>query len=353
MIKKIAILAGDGIGDEITKQSLKVLNAIEKKFHHDFLYQEGLIGGIAINKSGKPLPDKTLSICVDSDAILFGAIGDPKYDLALNFQIRPEKGLLNIRRGLNLYCNIRPVITYEAILNRSPLKLDRVKGIDFLVYRELIGGIYFGEKGISVIAEDKKAYDYCYYSAEEIQRIGHIAFKEAIARHKNLTLVDKANVMETSRLWRETIQTMAKDYTKVSVDFLFVDNAAMQILLNPKNFDVILTDNMFGDILSDEASVISGSIGLLPSASIGDKNALFEPIHGSYPQAYRKNIANPLASILSIAMMLDYLNLHKEAKSVRDAVYNSITYRKSTFDISSFYTIGTEEIGDFIAQELL
>jgi len=351
MIKKIAILGGDGVGDEITTQSIKVLNAIGKKFHHNFLYEKGLIGAIAIDKIGNPLPDETLSICIDSDAILFGAIGDPKYDQDPNFKIRPEKGLLKIRLGLNIYCNIRPVITYNALLRRSPLNTERVKGIDFLVYRELIGGIYFGDKGISLY--DKRAYDYCFYSVEEIQRIAHIAFKEAISRNKKLTLVDKANVMETSRLWRETIKTMAKDYPKVVVDFLFVDNAAMQILLNPKNFDVILTDNMFGDILSDEASVISGSIGLLPSGSIGDKNALFEPIHGSYPQAAGKNIANPLASILSISMMLDYLRLQKEAKFVRKAVYNSIIYRKSTFDISSFYPISTEEVGDFIVQELL
>lgn len=350
MIKKIAILYGDGVGDEITTQSIKVLNAIEKKFHHCFLYQEGLIGAIAIYKNVTPLPYETLSICRDSDAILFGAIGDPKYDQYTNSIIRPETGLLNIRRLLNTYCNIRPVMTYDALLSRSPLNTERVKGIDFLVYRELIGGIYFGDKGIY---KDQKAYDYCFYSVKEIQRIGHIAFKASIARHKKLTLVDKANVMETSRLWRETIQTMAKDYPKVRVDFLFVDNAAMQILLHPKNFDVILTDNMFGDILSDEASIISGSIGLLPSSSIGDKNALFEPIHGSFPQASGKNIANPLASILSIAMMLDYLRLYKEAQLVRKTVFNTLIYRKSTLDISSFYAIGTEEVGDFIVQEYL
>lgn len=350
MIKKIAILSGDGVGDEITRQSIKVLNAIGKKFHHDFLYQEGLIGAIAIDKNGKSLPYKTLSICTDSDAILFGAIGDPKYDEKPNSIIRPEKGLLNIRRRLNLFCNIRPIITYDSLLKNSPLNTERIKGIDFIIYRELIGGIYFGDKGIS---SSKKAYDYCFYSIEEIQRIGHIAFKEAISRHKKLTLVDKANVLETSRLWRETIQTMAKNYTNVIVDFLFIDNAAMQILLHPKNFDIILTDNMFGDILSDEASVISGSIGLLPSASIGDKNALFEPIHGSYPQATGKNIANPLASILSIVMMLDYFRLYKEGQVIRKAIYNSIIYRKSTLDISCFYSIGTEEVGNFIVQELL
>lgn len=350
MIKKIAILPGDGIGDEITTQTIKVLNAIEKKFHHSFLYQKGLIGAIAIHKLGKPLPYDTLSICVESDAILFGAIGGPNYNQYNNPIIRPEKGLLNIRRVLNIYCNIRPVMTYNALLERSPLKTERVKGIDFLVFRELIGGIYFGDKAIS---DNNIAYDYCFYSAEEIQRIGYIAFRDAIARNKKLTLVDKANVMETSRLWRETIQTMAKDYSQVSVDFLFVDNAAMQILLHPKKFDVILTDNMFGDILTDEASIISGSIGILPSASIGDKNAFFEPIHGSFPEAARKNIANPLASILSIAMMLDYFRLYKEAQSVRKAVYNTINYRKSTLDISYFYPLGTESVGDFIVQDLL
>ncbi len=349
MIKKIAILSGDGVGNEITAQSLKVLNAIGKKFHHDLLFQEGLIGAIAIYNSGKPLPDETISLCINSDAIFFGAIGDPKYDSDPRSRIRPEKGLLNIRSVLNLFCNIRPVITYDALLKRSPINTERVKGIDFLIYRELIGGIYFGDKGI---AEAKKSYDYCYYSSEEIQRIGHFAFKEALARHKRLTLVDKANVLETSRLWRKTIQIMAKDYSNVTIDFLFIDNAAMQILLNPKNFDVVLTDNMFGDILSDEASVISGSIGLIPSVSIGDKNALFEPIHGSYYQAARKNIANPLASILSVAMMLDYFRLDKEAQLVRKAVYNSIIYKKSTYDISYFYPLGTEEVGDFIAQEI-
>lgn len=350
MIKKIAILSGDGVGDEITTQSIKVLNAIENKFHHSFLYQEGLIGSIAIYKNGTPLPYETLSICRDSDAILFGAIGDPKYDQDTNSIIRPEKGLLNIRRILNIYCNIRPVMTYDALLERSPLNTERVKGIDFLVYRELIGGIYFGDKGIY---KDKKAYDYCFYSVHEIQRIAHIAFKDAFARNKKLTLVDKANVMETSRLWRETIQTMAKDYPQVSVDFLFVDNAAMQILLHPKHFDILLTDNMFGDILSDEASIISGSIGLLPSASIGDKNAFFEPIHGSFSYASGKNIANPLASILSTAMMLDYLRLYKEAQLVRKAVYQTIIYRKSTLDLSDFFPLGTEEVGDFIVQEFL
>lgn len=350
MIKKIAVLSGDGVGDEITIQSIKVLNAIGKKFHHEFLYQEGLIGAIAIDKNGKPLPHKTLSICIDSDAILFGAIGNPKYDNNPNSIIRPEKGLLNIRKALNLFCNIRPIMTYNTLLKHSPLNTERVKGIDFIIYRELIGGIYFGDKGAAL---SKKAYDNCFYSVEEIQRIGHIAFKEAISRSRKLTLVDKANVLETSRLWRETIQIMAKNYNNVIVDFLFVDNAAIQIILNPKNFDIILTDNMFGDILSDETSVISGSIGLLPSASIGDKNALFEPIHGSYPQAAGKNIANPLGSILSIAMMLDYFRLYKEGQAVRKAVYNSIIYRKSTFDISSFYSIGTEEVGNFIVQELL
>jgi len=350
MIKKIAILSGDGVGDEITTQSLKVLNEIAKKFHHDFLYHEGLIGASALDNSGsgKPLPDETLSICRNSDAILFGAIGDPKYDQNPNYKIRPEKGLLILRKTLNLFCNIRPVMTYDVLLKRSPLNTERVKGIDIKIYRELIGGIYFGDKGTS----DEKAYDYCFYAFEDVQRIGHIAFKEAIARNNNLTLVDKANVLETSRLWRETIQTMAKDYSKVNIDFLFIDNAAMQILLHPKNFDVILTDNMFGDILSDEASVIAGSIGLIPSSSIGDKNALFEPIHGSYYQAAKKNIANPLGSILSVAMLLNYLRLYKEAQLVRKAVYNTINYYKSTYDISSFYPIGTEEVGDFIVQEL-
>ncbi|WP_103327751.1 3-isopropylmalate dehydrogenase [Bacteroidetes bacterium endosymbiont of Geopemphigus sp.] len=348
MNKKIALLAGDGIGPEITRQAVKVLDAIAQKFKHDFIYRRALAGAAAIAHTGSPMPEETLDICLDSDAVLFGAIGDPKYDDDPNTKVRPEQGLLKIRKSLGLYCNIRPITAYEALLDRSPLKKENIKGVDFVIYRELTGGIYFGEKARS----SHWAYDQCSYSANEIERIAHAAFKATLARRKKLTLVDKANVLETSRLWRELVKKIAEDYPEVGVDFLFVDNAAMQIILKPFDFDVLLTENMFGDILSDEAGVITGSIGLSPSASVGEKNALFEPVHGSYPQAAGKNIANPLACILSAAMMLDYLGLSAEARAVRKAVDYSINHGKSTIDICSKQAMGTEEVGDFLVKEL-
>ena len=350
MKKKIALLPGDGIGPEITRQAVKVLNAIAKKFNHDFIYYQALAGATAIEHTGSPMPKETLDICLDSDAILFGAIGDSKYDNDPNAKIRPEQGLLKIRKELGLYCNIRPIMTYNTLLDRSPLKKENIKGVDFIIYRELIGGIYFGEKKRS----SNWAYDKCSYSSNEIERIAHAAFKASLVRRKKLTLVDKANVLETSQLWREVVKKLAnKYYPEVEVDFLFIDNAAMQIILNPYSFDILLTENMFGDILSDEASVITGSIGLLPSASIGDKNALFEPVHGSYPQASGKNIANPLACILSASMMLDYLGLSDEAQLIRKVVNYSISQDKLTVDISFNKAIGTEEVGDFLVQEIL
>lgn len=351
MRKKIAVLSGDGIGPEVIKQARKILNAVEKKFGHTFEYQEGLVGAIAIDQTEDPLPQKTVEICLKSDAILFGAIGSPKYDNNPQAKVRPEQGLLKLRKEMGLYCNIRPITVYPSLIEQSPLKSERIQGTDFVVYRELTGGIYFGKKSRS--ADTDQAYDYCNYSKMEIKRIAKKAFEAALKRRKKLTLVDKANVLETSRLWRETIKEMAENYPEVNIDFLFVDNAAMQIILNPKQFDVILTENMFGDILSDEASVIGGSLGLLPSASIGEKTAVFEPIHGSYPQAAGKDIANPMACILSAAMMLEHFELHEESRKIRTAVEYALKQKFCTVDIDPDQAKGTELVGDFLAQYII
>jgi 3-isopropylmalate dehydrogenase len=345
--KKIAVILGDGIGPEVTAQSIKVLNAIAKKFGHSFQYAYGLMGADAIDKTGDPLPEATVDVCQQSDAILFGAIGHPKYDNDPTAKVRPEQGLLRLRKVLQLYANIRPVTTYETLQHLSPLKSTQLQDVDFVIYRELTGGIYFGKK--EVAADYSEASDLCVYTRSEIERIAHLAFKAAQQRRKKLTLVDKANVLETSRLWRKVVQEIATSYPDVTVDFLFVDNAAMQIILNPKQFDVVLTENMFGDIISDEASVISGSLGLLPSASVGNITALFEPIHGSYPQAAGKDIANPIGSILSAAMLLDHFGLYEEAKLVRAAVDWTLSNRFVTKDIDAVNFYFTSTIGDLIA----
>jgi len=354
MKKNIAVIEGDGIGPEVTRQSVQVLNAIAQTFNHQFTYEYGLMGAIAIDKTGNPLPDETIEICLKSDAILFGAIGDPKYDNDPAAKVRPEQGLLKLRKSLQLFANIRPVTTYTALHHLSPLKTKNIEGVDFVIYRELTGGIYFGKKEQN--AEGTWALDECSYSKEEIERVAHLAFQMAQKRRKKLTLVDKANVLETSRLWRKIVKEIATSYTDVELDFLFVDNAAMQIILNPKQFDVVLTENMFGDIISDEASVISGSLGLLPSASIGNGAALFEPIHGSYPQAAGKDIANPLGSILSAAMLLDHLGLGEEAALVREAVGWTLTNGFVTKDIDpvNFYLTSTlgELICDYVSGKI-
>ncbi|HUS01341.1 MAG TPA: 3-isopropylmalate dehydrogenase [Chitinophagaceae bacterium] len=346
MVKNIAIIPGDGIGPEVTQQSIKILNAIAEKFGHEFNYTECLMGAIAIDKTGNPLPDETIEVCLNSDAILFGAIGHPKYDNDPTAKVRPEQGLLKIRKTLQLFANIRPVTTYPSLQHLSPIKSKQLEDVDFIIYRELTGGIYFGKKEIN--EEQTEASDLCTYNKTEIERIAHLAFKAAQSRRKKLTLVDKANVLETSRLWRKTVQEIAASYPDVKVDYMFVDNAAMQIIVNPKQFDVMLTENMFGDILSDEASVISGSLGLLPSASIGNSSALFEPIHGSYPQAAGKDIANPLGSVLSAAMMLDHFQLREEASLIRKAVEWTIEHGMVTKDLDpvNFYFMST--IGDLI-----
>lgn len=354
MQKNIVVIEGDGIGPEVTRQAVKVLNAIADKFGHEFNYRYCLMGADAIDKTGSPLPDETIEAALNSDAILFGAIGHPKYDNDPTAKVRPEQGLLKIRKSLQLFANIRPITTYPALHHLSPLKTKNLEDVDFLIYRELTGGIYFGKKETS--ADGLSALDDCTYTKEEIERIAHLAFKQAQQRRKKLTLVDKANVLETSRLWRKVVKEISSQYPDVALDFLFVDNAAMQIILNPKQFDVILTENMFGDIISDEASVISGSLGLLPSASVGKGSALFEPIHGSYPQAAGKDIANPLGSILSAAMMLDHFGLHKEADIIRIAANWTLENGFVTKDIDpvNFYftsTIG-ELISDFVSNKI-
>ena len=350
MKKNIAIIEGDGIGPEVTRQSVRVLNAIADAFGHEFTYTYCLMGADAIDKTGNPLPDHTIEVCLESDAILFGAIGDPKYDNDPAAKVRPEQGLLKLRKSLQLYANIRPINTYSSLHHLSPLKSKNIEGVDFIIFRELTGGIYFGEKKIN---EDKtEASDNCIYTKAEIERIAHLAFDFAQKpeRRKKLTLVDKANVLETSRLWRKVVQEIAPQYPDVQVDYMFVDNAAMQIILNPKQFDIILTENMFGDIISDEASVISGSLGLLPSASVGTGGlALFEPIHGSYPQAAGKDIANPVGSILSAAMMLDFLSLREEARLVREAVNWTLQYSFVTKDIDPVNFYFTSTIGELIS----
>jgi 3-isopropylmalate dehydrogenase len=346
MKKKIAVLSGDGIGPEVTAQALKVLQAIEKKYKHNFTYTHADMGAIAIDKHGVPLPDETLKVCKASDAILFGAIGHPKYDNDPSAKIRPEQGLLKLRKSLGLFANIRPVTLYPTLAHLSPLKPEKVQGVDCVIFRELTGGIYFGKKGYS--KDGKKAFDHCEYSILEIERIAHLAFKSAQTRRKKLTLVDKANVLETSRLWRATVQKMAAQYPDVTLDWMYVDNAAMQLIQFPAHFDVILTENMFGDILSDEASVLVGSLGLLPSASVGAKTALFEPIHGSYPQATGKDIANPIAAILSAAMLLDHFGLNKEATDIRNRVLKVLSEGYGTPDLNAEKIVGCEEMGHLV-----
>ncbi|WP_185860674.1 3-isopropylmalate dehydrogenase [Blattabacterium cuenoti] len=345
MIKNISVIEGDGIGPEVIKQTIKVLNSIAIKYGHNFHYKNSLAGSKAIEKFGNPMPEETIDNCLKADAVLFGCIGEPKYDHNTR-GMRPEDGLLKLRKKMNLYCNIRPIVVFPN-LDKSPVKKELLNKVDFIIYRELTGGIYFGEKGR--YNNGKIAYDYCIYSKSEIERIGEMAFKAALLRKKKVTLVDKANVLETSRLWREVIKKISFDYPDIYIDFLYVDNASMQIIMNPQKFDIILTDNMFGDILSDESSVLTSSLGLLPSASIGDYKSMFEPVHGSYPQAKGKNIANPLGCILSGSMMLGYFGMHKEKNIIEKAVKNSIEKKICTQDIIDLkLSSTTDEVGNYI-----
>ena len=347
MKKRIAVVPGDGIGPEVIKQAIKVLEAVSNRYNHEFIFDYALMGAIAIDETGDPLPQETIDICKMSDVVLFGAIGDPKYDNDPTAKVRPEQGLLRLRKALGLYANIRPVRLFASLMDRSPLKEERILGTDLVVYRELTSGIYFGDKGR--VEGGNAAFDTCYYTVEEITRIAKMAFEAATRRRGLLTLVDKANVLESSRLWREVVQKMALEYPDVSVDYLFVDNAAMQVVQQPSRFDVILTENMFGDIISDETSVITVSIGLLPSASLGLSSSLFEPIHGSYPEAAGKDIANPLATILSLAMLLEHVGLIEEARRVEAAVELVIDKGLVTPDLNDELFISCSKVGDVVA----
>jgi 3-isopropylmalate dehydrogenase len=350
---KIALLPGDGIGPEIIEQAVLVCNKIAKKFDHNITWNRGLVGAAAIDVCGNPYPEETHEICLGSDAILFGAIGDPKYDNNPLAKVRPEQGLLKMRKDLGLFANIRPTFTFPSLINNSPLKKERIEGTDLVFLRELTGGIYFGEKGRKEGGE--KAYDICSYTKEEIKRLAKKGFEMAMKRSKKLCCVDKANVLETSRLWRETVQEMEKDFPQVEVSYEFVDAVAMRLVQWPNSYDVLITENLFGDILTDEASVISGSMGLMPSASVGEKTSLFEPIHGSYPEVAGKYIANPLATILSAAMMFeDAFGLMEEGHAIRDAINESLKSKIVTKDLASngekFYK--TNEVGKWIENNL-
>lgn len=352
MEKKIAILPGDGIGTEVTRQAVKVLKTIEALFDHKFTYTHGHVGAAAIDETGNPFPEATEELCKASDAILFGAIGDPKYDNDPSAKVRPEQGLLRMRSSLGLYANLRPVSNYKGLEHMSPLKNDRLKNVDMVVFRELTGGIYFGKP--SGRSEDgQTAYDTCVYSKYEIERIARQAFNAARERNRKVTLVDKANVLATSRLWRETVKEVAVKYPDVELDFMFVDNAAMKLIQQPSYFDVVLTENMFGDILTDEASVLAGSLGMLPSASIGDQYKLFEPVHGSYPQVAGKNKANPIGAILSAALLLELaFGAKTEALVIRKAVEQTLTEGFGTEDINPESPSSTEDFGNKVVENM-
>ena len=346
---KIAVIKGDGIGPEIIDQAIKILNKIGEKYNHNFQYIEALAGGAAIDKTGSPLPEETLEICRKTDALLFGAVGGPKWD-KLKGTEKPEQGLLKLRKKLGLYANLRPAVMFEELKDACPLRADLVKGgLDILIVRELTGGIYFGKK----TTMGDKAIDQMEYSKYEIERIAHKAFQIAQRRNKKLVSVDKANVLETSRLWRRTFEEIAKEYPDVELSHMYVDNAAMQLVTNPKQFDVIATENMFGDILSDEASVITGSIGLLPSAALGVNYGMYEPIHGSAPDIAGQGKANPIATILSAAMMLKYsFNLQKESEIIENAVKKALSLGYRTTDIAKNgeQTVSTKEMGDIVTE---
>lgn len=348
---KIALLGGDGIGPEVLAQAVKSLKSVADIFGHNFTFEKAHIGAKAIDISGDPLPDETIKVCQEADAILFGAIGTPKYDNDPNALIRPEQGLLRLRRELGLFANIRPIKVFHHLIPGSPLKEHIIQGTDFVIFRELTSGIYFSEKKLS--DDGSHASDLCEYSEKEISRIAHLAFKAAKKRKKKLTLVDKANVLETSRLWRKVVMTIGKSYPEVTLDCLYIDKATTQMVLDPSQFDVILTDNLFGDILNDQASVLLGSTGILPSASIGTDNAMFEPVHGSYPQATGKNIANPVASILSAALLLQHYGLEEESNAIVSSVLLSFNKGIVTSDILGSSKYGTTYVGDYIADKIV
>ena len=342
----IAVLPGDGIGPEIMPQAINVLNAVAKKFNHEFEYHEAICGAHAIDVVGDPFPVETFEVCEAADAVLFAAVGDLRFDNDPTLKVRPETGLLAMRKQLGLFANVRPVATFDCLLHKSPLKEELIKGADFVVIRELTGGMYFGEK----YQDNEKAYDTDIYYRPEIERILKVAFEVARQRNKHLTVVDKANVLASSRLWRQIAQEMEPNYPDVSVDYMFIDNAAMRVLTEPRFFDVIVTENTFGDILTDETSAITGSMGLQPSSSLGELTPLFEPVHGSWPQAAGKNIANPLAMILSAAMMLEHFGLKEEGANIRKACDAALeaNVRTAEIQVEGERAYSTSEIGEWI-----
>lgn len=342
----IAVLAGDGIGPEISAQGVAVMQAVCQKFGHEATFTPALVGAAAIDAVGDPFPEDTYEICKKADAVLFSSVGDPKFDNNPNANVRPEQGLLAMRKKLGLFANIRPVQTFDCLIHKSPLKDELVRGADFVCIRELTGGMYFGEKKEG----DDYAYDTNAYSREEVERILKVAYAYAQRRRKHLTVVDKANVLASSRLWRKVAQEMAPKYPDVTTDFMYVDNASMRMIQEPTFFDVMVTENTFGDILTDEGSCITGSMGLLPSASTGESTPVFEPIHGSWPQAKGLNIANPLAQILSVAMLFEYFNLVEEGALVRKAVDASLdaNVRTPEIQVADGVKYGTKEVGAWI-----
>ena len=354
---KIAVLAGDGIGTEITAEAVKVLRVLGLKFE----MEEALVGGAAYDAHGHPLPEATLNLAKAADAILFGAVGDWKYD-KLERQYRPEQAILGLRKHLGLFANFRPAICYEQLTHASSLKPELVSGLDILILRELTGDIYFGQPRGRRVATDglfpgaDEGFDTMRYSRPEIQRIGRVAFEAARKRNRHVTSVDKSNVLETSQLWRDTMVELGKEYPDVTLEHMYIDNAAMQLVKEPKKFDVVVTGNMFGDILSDEASMLTGSIGMLPSASLNDKKqGLYEPSHGSAPDIAGQGVANPLATILSAAMMLRYsLDQAQAADRIEAAVKNVLAQGLRTPDIHSAGTtrVGTREMGDAVVKAL-
>ena len=343
---KIAVLAGDGIGPEIMKQGIAVLDAIAMKYGHEFEYEHALCGAHAIEAVGDPYPEATHEVCMQSDAVLFAAVGDLKYDNNPTAKVRPEQGLLAMRKKLGLYANVRPVATFDCLLHKSPLKEELLRGADFVVIRELTGGMYFGEK----YQDNDKAYDTDIYTRPEIERILKVSFEMAMQRRKHLTVVDKANVLASSRLWRQIAKEMEPQYPEVTTDYMFIDNASMRVLTEPRFFDVIVTENTFGDILTDETSCITGSMGLQPSSSLGEHTPLFEPVHGSWPQAAGQNIANPLAQILSAAMLLEHFGLEEEGRLIRNAVDASLiaNVRTPEIQVEGGAKYGTREVGAWI-----
>jgi len=343
---KIAVLAGDGIGPEISAQGVEVIKAIANKFGHHVAFKSALCGAAAIDAFGDPFPDDTLAVCEESDAVFFSAVGDPKFDNDPTAKVRPEQGLLAMRKKLGLFANIRPVQTFKCLVHKSPLKDELVSDADFICIRELTGGMYFGEK----FESDEMAYDTDLYTRPEIERILRVAFEYALKRKKHLTVVDKANVLASSRLWRKIAREMEGQYPEVTTDYLFVDNASMRMITEPRFFDVMVTENTFGDILTDEGSCISGSMGLLPSASTGSGTPVFEPVHGSWPQAKGQNIANPLAQILSAAMMFEHFDGKEEGALIREAVDASLeaNVRTPEIQVTGGIHYGTKEVGNWI-----